>query len=92
MLSFIIFEIVAQAYLVMIFYSIRDKLKNYINQKILKYKIILVSTLIIVAIISIPLVSLPGNKFLKHALEWDYFLGVISFYLLTFFMWKKKIN
>jgi hypothetical protein len=92
MLSFIIFEIVAQAYLVMIFYSIRDKLKNYINQKILKYKIILVSTLIIIAIISIPLVSLPGNKFLKHALEWDYFLGVISFYLLTFFMWKKKIN
>ena len=92
MLSFIIFEIVAQAYLVMIIYSIRDKLKNYINQKILKYKIILVSTLIIVAIISIPLVSLPGNKFLKHALEWDYFLGVISFYLLTFFMWKKKIN
>ena len=92
MLSFIIFEIVAQAYLVIIFYSIRDKLKNYINQKILKYKIILVSTLIIIAIISIPLVSLPGNKFLKHALEWDYFLGVISFYLLTFFMWKKKIN
>ena len=92
MLSFIIFEIVAQAYLVMIIYSIRDKLKNYINQKILKYKIILVSTLIIIAIISIPLVSLPGNKFLKHALEWDYFLGVISFYLLTFFMWKKKIN
>ena len=23
-------------------------------------------------------------KFFKHALEWDYFLGVISFYLLTF--------
>ena len=31
MLSFIIFEIVAQAYLVIIFYSIRDKLKNYIK-------------------------------------------------------------
>jgi len=27
---------------------------------------------------------------LKHALEWDYFLGVIAFYLLTFFMWKKQ--
>ena len=36
------------------------------------------------------IVSMPGNKFLKHALEWDYFMGVISFYLLTFFMWKKK--
>ena len=29
-------------------------------------------------------------KFLKHALEWDYFIGVISFYLLTFFLWKKN--
>ena len=91
MLSFIIFEIVAQAYLVASFYSFRNKLKNYINNNILTLKIILVSILIIVAIISIPLVSMPGNKFLKHALEWDYFLGVISFYLLTFFMWKKSI-
>ena len=31
MLSFIIFEIVAQAYLVATFYSFRNKLKNYIN-------------------------------------------------------------
>tara|TARA_B100001564_G_C20427155_1_gene572839 strand:- start:28 stop:732 length:705 start_codon:yes stop_codon:yes gene_type:complete len=96
MLSFIIFEIIAQAYLVATFYSLKDKLKNFINPKILKTKIILVSTLIIVALISIPIVSLPGNdflgfnlKFFKHALEWDYFLGVITFYLLTFFMWKK---
>jgi len=33
---------------------------------------------------------MPGNTHLKHMLEWDYFLGVISFYLLTFFMWKKQ--
>tara|TARA_B110001450_G_scaffold236999_1_gene242904 strand:+ start:600 stop:1292 length:693 start_codon:yes stop_codon:yes gene_type:complete len=92
MLSFIIFEVVAQAYLVAIFYSFKDKLKEYINEKILKLKLILVSILVIVAIISIPLLTMPGNKFLKHVLEWDYFLGVITFYLLTFFMWKKKIN
>ena len=97
MLSFIIFEIVAQAYLVATIYSLKEKLINYINVKILNLKIILVTTLIIVAIISIPIISLPGNnflgyntKFFKHALEWDYFLGVISFYLLTFFMWKKN--
>ena len=96
MLLFIIFEIVAQAYLVATFYSFRDKLINYINYRILTIKIILVSILIIVAVISIPIISLPGNdffgfnlKFFKHALEWDYFIGVISFYLLTFFMWKK---
>ena len=57
---------------------------------------LLLSLLIIVAAISIPIISLPGDnffgfnlKFLKHALEWDYFLGVITFYLLTFLMWKK---
>ena len=52
MLSFIIFEIVAQAYLVSTFFSFKEKLKNYINVRILHLKIILVSTLILVAIIS----------------------------------------
>ena len=66
MLSFIIFEIIAQAYLVATLYSFKDKLQNYINLIYLKL------------------------KFFKHALEWDYFIGVISFYLLTFFMWKKN--
>ena len=96
MLLFIIFEITAQAYLVAALYSFKSKLEKYINQLFLKLKLILVSTLIIVALISIPIISLPGNdflgfnlKFFKHALEWDYFIGVISFYLLTFFMWKK---
>ena len=89
MLSFIIFEIVAQAYLVLTFYSLKNKIDKYINSYILRLKIILVTTLIVVAVVSIPLISLPGNKFLKHALEWDYFLGVITFYMLTFFMWKK---
>ena len=99
MFSFIIFEITAQAYLVASFYSVKDRLNEYINSVYLKIKIILVSTLIVVAIISIPILALPGDtflnlnlKFLKHALEWDYFLGVIFFYMLTFFMWKKKIN
>jgi hypothetical protein len=92
MLLFIIFEVTAQAYLVATFYSFKDKLSPYINLKILKAKLILVSLLIIVAMICVPIISWPGDKFkfLKHLLEWDYFLGVITFYLLTFFMWKKK--
>ena len=99
MLSFIVFEIVAQAYLVATLLSFKEKIKNYINPIILNLKIILVSLLILVAMISIPIISLPGDdffgmnlKFFKHALEWDYFLGVITFYLLTFLMWKKQIN
>ena len=97
MVLFIIFEIVAQAYLVATFYSFKDKLINYINMKFLNIKIILVSILIVVAALSVPIISLPGNdimgfnvKFFKHALEWDYFLGVITFYMLTHLMWKKN--
>jgi hypothetical protein len=97
MLMFIIFEIVAQAYLVATLYSFRDKISNYINKRYLILKIYLVSFLIVVAVISIPIISLPGNdffgfnlKFFKHALEWDYFIGVITFYLLTFLMWKRN--
>tara|TARA_B100001057_G_scaffold17804_1_gene16459 strand:+ start:6302 stop:7009 length:708 start_codon:yes stop_codon:yes gene_type:complete len=97
MLLFIIFEIVAQAYLVATFLSLKEKLSEYINLRVLKLKLILISTLIAVAVISIPIISLPGDnffgfnvKFFKHALEWDYFIGVISFYLLTYFMWKKN--
>ena len=97
MLSFIIFEIVAQTYLVITLYSFKEKLRKYINPLVLNLKIFLVSILIIVALISIPIISLPGDyflgfhlKFFKHELEWNYFLGVITFYLLTFLMWKKK--
>ena len=78
-------------------YSIKEKIFKYISETVLKLKLILVSILIIVAAISIPIISLPGDdfyginlKYLKHALEWDYFIGVISFYLLTFLMWKKN--
>ena len=90
LLCFIIFEITAQLYLVITIYSLKEKIFKFISVKVLKTKLILVSLLIVVAIISIPIISMPGNTHLKHALEWDFFLGVIAFYLLTFFMWKKQ--
>ena len=90
LLCFIIFEITAQLYLVITIYSLKEKIFKFISVKVLKAKLILVSLLIVVAIISIPIISMPGNTHLKHALEWDFFLGVIAFYLLTFFMWKKQ--
>ena len=91
MLIFIIFEITAQAYLVITLYSFKEKLVKYINVRVLKLKLILITLLIIIGIICIPIISMPGDqfKFLKHGLEWNYFLGVITFYMLTFFMWKK---
>ncbi len=54
------------------------------------FKITLVSILIVVAFVSITFLAAEGYNSFKHALEWNYFIGVISFYLLTFFFWKKQ--
>lgn len=90
LLLFIIFEITAQFYLIKIFFKNQKKIKNYINSNILFLKKILVYTLILVAIIILPFLPFNNLKILKHALEWNYFLGVIIFYILTFFMWKNS--
>ena len=90
LLNFIIFEIIAQSLLVLNFYRLKIKLKDYFNLNILKLKILLVSLLFFVAIISVPLLIVSGNVHFKHGLEWNYFIGVILFYLLTNFFWKKK--
>ena len=90
LLGFIIFEIIAQGFLVYNFYKLRNKIKNLFNSNILKLKIVLVSILALVAILSLPILVTKGNVHLKHALEWNYFVGVIFFYLLTRFFWKEK--
>ncbi len=89
LLLFIIFEIVAQGYLVFHFYKLKTKLFNLINKKILITKIILVSILASVAIICLPILVTKGNTHFKHALEWNYFVGVILFYLFSRFFWRR---
>ena len=90
MLSFIIFELVAQAYLVATYLDLKEKLQLHINEKVLKIKKNLITVLIAVSIIALPFLPFNNFKFIKHALEWDLFLGIIIFYLLTFFMCKKN--
>ena len=89
LLGFIIFEVIAQTLLVINIFRVKNKIKELINGKILIFKMILVSILILVAIVSIPILNSPDYPKFKHALEWNYFLGVVSFYLLTFLFWKK---
>ena len=88
-LGFIIFEIIAQALLVISIFKIKEKLEKFINKKILILKIILVSILIITALASLPFLVSSGHTHFKHALEWNYFIGVVLFYFLSFLFWKK---
>ena len=89
LLLFIIFEIIAQGFLVYHFYKLKKNLSEFINKNILLLKIILVSILALVAILSLPILVTKGNTHFKHALEWNYFVGVILFYLLSRFFWKR---
>ena len=88
-LGFIIFEVIAQTLLVLSLFKIKKKMEKFINKKILILKIILVSVLIIAALVSLPFLVSSGYSHFKHALEWNYFVGVILFYLLSFLFWKK---
>tara|TARA_B100000900_G_scaffold407773_1_gene420979 strand:- start:381 stop:1076 length:696 start_codon:yes stop_codon:yes gene_type:complete len=89
LLLFIIFEIVAQGLLVINLYKLKSKIQTLINKKVLILKIILVSVLAIIAVLSLPILIKSGNTHFKHALEWNYFVGVILFYLLSNFFWRK---
>jgi hypothetical protein len=89
LVSFIIFELIAQSMLVINFYKLKTKLKDFFNPNIFKLKILLVSILLLVAVLSIPFLIMSGNIHFKHGLEWNYFIGVILFYLLTSLFWKK---
>ena len=89
-LSFIIFELIAQIILVYSLFKIKDKISIYIKYNVLKIKIILVTMLALIALASLPIITSSGNTQIKHALEWNFFLGIIFFYFLTFLMWKKN--
>ena len=89
LLLFIIFEIIAQGILVFHLYKLKTKISEMINKKILFLKLLLVSILATVAILSLPILLDKDNTHFKHALEWNYFVGVILFYLLSRFFWKR---
>ena len=89
LLLFIIFEIIAQGYLVYHLYKLKIKIIDLIDKKVLIMKIVLVSLLALIAVLSLPILVTKGNTHFKHALEWNYFVGVILFYLLSRFFWKR---
>ncbi len=89
LLLFIIFELIAQGFLVFHLYKLKNKLDKFINKKILILKMILVIILVVVAFMSLPTLVTKGNTHFKHMLEWNYFVGVILFYLLSRFFWRR---
>lgn len=90
---FLFSELLAQYYLVRKLYSIKEILKKYTNTSILNLKIIFVSIVLIIStIIIIALIIYNFPSSVDNILEWNYFLILLFFYLLSSLMWKKNIN
>ena len=87
---FILFEILAQAFLTRILFKFKEELKNYINPLFLKIKIAFVSIIFFITFISFAFLiwgNLDSSH--KHILEWNYFSALLIYYLLTFFFWRR---
>ena len=90
---FILFEVLAQTFLAIKIFSNKNIFMKYSHSFIVMAKIIFISTVLSISIILILLLifyNFPSN--IDNILEWNYFIILLIFYLLSSFMWKKKIN
>ena len=86
----IFFMFLAGTNFVLSYYMFKGKFSKIIKDDEFKlYSYFILIFTIIAAILIFPFLPFSNLKILKHMLEWNYFLGVITFYLLTYFMWKK---
>jgi hypothetical protein len=90
---FILFEVFAQTFLAYKIFANRSVFNKYCHRSIVLTKIffvsfILVFTITIMAILSV--FNLPSS--VDYILEWNYFIILLLFYLLSSLMWKKKVT
>jgi len=86
----LIFAITSKIYFVN---NLRKINKNYLknlNNSLIKTKIFITSFIIILAIVIIPTLPFINFKNLKYIIEWNYYILIFTFYLSTFFLFKKN--
>ena len=88
---FILFELMAQFFLIKKLLKIKELINDFINIFVLKLKwffvlFFLVTTILILFILSI--YNLPKEA--DYIIEWNYFVILSFYYLLTFYLWKKN--
>ena len=87
---FILSELLAQFFLVKKIILIRNLLKNYTFEKVIIAKIVFVSIILFITflvIVAMIIYDLPS--YTNNIIEWNYYVLIFLFYLLTFFMFKK---
>jgi hypothetical protein len=87
---FILFEVMAQYSLIRKMYDYKNKFLSFINLIVFKIKILLVSFIIISTVIIVFILAFYDlTKTFDYFLEWNYFIILLFFYLLSSLMWKK---
>ena len=87
---FILSELLAQVFLTKQLYKHLNTLNDFCYIKIIKTKIIYIILLSIISFFVISLLIFYNfTSKVDYILEWNYFLGLLIFYFLSFLMWKK---
>jgi hypothetical protein len=86
---FILCELFAQIYLTKNLFECKDVLKKYIKPLILNVKIIFVTTVFFVTLITFIILAFFNPSYVfKHVMEWNYFSYLLVYYLLSRLLWK----
>ena len=88
---FILFEILAQVFLIKNIINKKSLLLQYLNSNIVTCKFVFVSMVCLSTLIILMILLLYElSSKVDYILEWNYFLILIIFYFLSFLMWKKN--
>ncbi len=88
---FILFEVIAQYNLVQKIRRSRNELKKFIKLNILTMKIVLISIVIAGTFVILFILTFYDlSKTFDYFLEWNYFLILLFFYLLSSIMWRRQ--
>ena len=87
---FILFEVFAQSFLAFKIYKYRNIFTKYCYMPIVLTKIFFVTTVMIFTLLIILILSIYNlSSNVDYILEWNYFIVLLLFYLLSALMWKK---
>ena len=87
---FILFELMAQFFLIKKLLNIKNLINDFINNFVLQLKwFFVLFFLFITILITSLLIIYDLPKELDYIIEWNYFVILSFYYLLTFYLWKK---
>jgi hypothetical protein len=88
---FILFELMAQFFLIKKLFSIKNLIDDFINYFMLKIKWFFILTFLF-ATVSIIILLIIYNlpKEVDYIIEWNYFVILSFYYIFTFYLWKKN--